>query len=333
MRKMVIVCVLLGAVSSAQGLSLSDCSKILADKDRLACFDNLAASKTVEFVDVAVIPSIDNDDSDYEAADDGGWLQRRIAAEKRGAERTWVITPHLRNYMLPVTYTRRTNLPSWEATFPDASMDRFEAKFQLSFKALVSKDLFIDGLNLWAAYTQESWWQVYNSDESSPFRETNYQPELILSMESDWEVLGFKNTGMALSLNHQSNGRSEPLSRSWNRIIGSTAFERGNFSFIARAWYRIPEAAADDDNPEIIHYYGYGDLSAHWRKWGHLFAVTVRNNFRSDNRGAFQLDWTFPINRRFRGYVQYANGYGENLLDYDVYGNRLGVGIVLTDLL
>ena len=51
---------------------------------------------------------------------------------------------------------------------------------------------------------------------------------------------------------------------------------------------------SDDDNPDMTRYMGYGELwtTFYWKDM--RFAMMLRNNFRQDNLGAIQLDWSIP---------------------------------------
>ena len=206
-----------------------------------------------------------------------------------------------------------------------------EIKFQLSLKTKVMDDVG-EGGSLWLAYTQQSNWQAFNFSESAPFRDTNYEPELIWNVPLDGEVLDWKLRFVNLGFVHQSNGRSEPLSRSWNRFYAQFGAENGPFALLVRPWWRVPEG--DDNNPEIERFYGYGDLVALWKQETCHWALTLRNNLRLDgNKGAAQLDWVYPLSNGARVYVQAFSGYGESLMDYDRATTTLGIGFQMSDWL
>jgi phospholipase A1 len=184
-------------------------------------------------------------------------------------------------------------------------------------------------------YTNRSFWQAYNSAISKPFRETNHEPELMVT----WQMKNYWLDYVGLSLNHQSNGQSSTLSRSWNRIIGEAAVLVPNAVVHVRAWWRIseknsadPEDPSDDDNPDIEKYLGYGELTYLHVMKHHQFSATMRNNLDwNENRGSLELGWSFPMTSKTKGYIQYFNGYGESLIDYNRYQERFGIGIKLSD--
>ncbi len=267
-----------------------------------------------------------------------GLIDKRLNDEQQTQYNPFTLTAHRRNYILPLTYNQNPNGKPFDGD--NEEVKNFEVKFQFSYKFPIWNNIIGDA-DLWGAYTNLSFWQAYNNIHSNPFRETNHEPELFLSFQGKRDFFGFKNSHNSLGIVHQSNGQDSSHSRSWNRIYLTMAFERGNFAFALKPWYRIPEddkiSATDpsgDDNPDIDKYMGYGELSAGYKWNDHLLSMLLRNNLRgTGNKGAIQLDWTFPVTRRIKGYVQYFNGYGESLIDYNASVNRIGAGIVLTDAL
>lgn len=312
---------------------MADCAKISNNAERLKCFDDLAGPQTP--AQTKIPPPV------------AGEVQGKIIDRPSVMSRQWELDPlsrkdaplvrsHRSSYFLPLAYNttpNRTPVPNGE-TFEN--MQNAEAKFQLSFKTKLWEDVIGKDMDLWFGYTQLSFWQIYNSAFSAPFRDTNYEPELLLNFRTDYDLFGLKGRIINVGFNHQSNGRAEPLSRSWNRIVANFGFERSNFNLLLKTWYRIPESAQKDDNPGIEGYMGYGEIwgSYYWRD--HKFSLMFRNNLRfGDNKGAAQVDWGFPLpfikNDRLSGYAQYFNGYGESLLDYNASSNRISIGLILTD--
>jgi phospholipase A1 len=258
-------------------------------------------------------------------------IEGRIIEEKKVGVSRFAIIPHRQNYLLAVTYDSDPNTETYEFADEDEPK-HFEVKFQLSFKLLLWDKIFRGNGDLFCAYTQRSWWQLYDQALSSPFRETNYEPEVFVKFDTDFDVLGLRNRLFVIGLNHQSNGRGGVLSRSWNRIYAELVAERGNFVIGIKPWYRIPEDEEDDDNPNIEKYMGYGELFGAYRLNEHVLSFMARHNLRPhENKGALELGWSFPITHNVRGYVQYFNGYGESLVDYCDKASRIGVGLMVFD--
>ena len=275
----------------------------------------------------------DIDENDGESA-----LAKRLKLEQQAAFGDFVITPHRPNYIMPITYNSNVNSAPYipfTALDPDIDdIDDIEAKFQLSIKIPLIMEVFNKKTSLWLAYTQVAYWQIYNGAASAPFRETNYEPELMLDIQQDHKIFGLKLSHIVLAFNHQSNGRAEPLSRSWNRIYANFIFEKNNFIMYLKPWYRIPEDDADDNNPDIEKYLGYGDYGAAYKRNDQVYSLLLRNNLHAnDNHTSIELAWSVPISNRFKLYVQLINGYGDGLVDYNNRNKRIGVGIMLTDWL
>ena len=319
----VLLAVLLPRTPLAAGdADYAKCRDIQDDKERLACFDAADQAKNG--------PPASYLERHWKL----GPGDRRISIDD--------VQSHRPTYVLVGKWTNHANTepssPSPDHTVPvPIPFNDDELSFQLSFKSeLVSRHEFdrkflgLSNLRLWFAYTQRSFWQLYTPRLSRPFRETDYEPELILTFstgnsEDGWKLL---NLGAV----HQSNGRSLPQSRSWNRLYGEGGWEWGRLSVLGRAWWRIPESADKDDNPDIQDYLGRGDVVL---RWGFdndkSMSLLLRRSF-STGRGFAQLDWTSrKLVGAARVYIQATSGYGESLIDYNFRQNTIGIGFAYGD--
>lgn len=305
------------ADDNSGGLDAGKCAEIAVDERRLACYDYLFRGPE------AAEQMAEGDDTETA-------LDNRLKEERWEQQQAFSLTPHMPNYMLPVSYNANSDYSVYGAD-GDLYSD-VEFKLQLSLKTMVLPGL-IGGSSLWLAYTQQSYWQLYaDKDASAPFRETNYQPELIWGFPLDYEIFGMRARVGALALNHQSNGRSSPLSRSWNRVTGEVIFESENTAFSVKSWVRIDNPSTDD-NPDIEDYMGRLQLGWIYKRDDHVFDIWLKNNLRSDNRSGLEVNWAFPLTQHMRGYVQLYSGYGENLIDMKQSNTRIGIGVTLTDWL
>lgn len=262
----------------------------------------------------------------------------RLDQEESIRFQNFTLLAHKQNYLLPVTYNFKPNNRPYElmrSRGSDAGLDRvmrIETKFQLSFKFPIATNLFSNNDSLWAAYTQQSYWQVYNQNSSRPFRESNYEPEFFYLNRIDFRMGDFKFDAFAFGYIHQSNGQTELLSRNWDRIYVMMFFSLEHFVLSIKPWYRFTESTKDD-NPDIEDYMGFFETRLVYRNANWTYMLMLRNVLKDDLKGYREFSVSFPLNRNLKGFFQYANGYGENLLDYNTSTNRFGLGLVIADYL
>jgi phospholipase A1 len=246
------------------------------------------------------------------------------------------VVPHRPNYILPHSYNTSPNQAAFRSQSGGKGLQKSETKFQISFRVPIWKNIAGREIHLYAAYTQLSYWQVFNRQASAPFRETNYEPEGFVAFLTQYDVFGMNNRAIFLGAAHQSNGRGVgEQSRSWNRVYAEFLLNRGGFVLSLKPWWRIPEPASSDNNPNIEKYMGYGEVRARYKRGSQVASLLLRNNFRGRgaNKGAVEVGWSGPLVRQLRWYVQYFNGYGESLVDYNHASQRVGAGVLFGEWL
>lgn len=242
----------------------------------------------------------------------------------------------------------RDDLPQ---TAPAAAGGRnrdVETEFQLSFRYLFLADWLQDCLgdqtSVFAGYTTRSYWQVWNSADSRPFRTTEHTPELFLERTLPDESFLLRISPLI----HQSNGEAGVVSRSWDRGYVEVVWrsdERLDGTHTVRPWeYSAAQSASaqlwwpwggdPSDNPDIYDYFGYGRLrySTYFdTRFKPSISVTAGSNLGSgaEFRGAFEVDLSITLTGISRLHVQFFRGYGDSLLDYDALVTRYGIGFEL----
>lgn len=323
-------------VQSQAPATLKQCHDIEEASERLACYDRVSDRADAVIFSSRFDSGTDATPSESDTSADVAQSSLLEAAWRLNPESDrYPIGMYHANYILPLTYSNDVNNKPFSPVFegadiPDQQLDSTEAKFQLSLKARVwSTD--DRRWSLWLAYTQQNQWQVYNEEISRPFRETNYMPELFMSYHTDWQIAGLNLKLINFGYTHQSNGRADPISRSWDRIFAEVGLERHNLVMMLRLWTRIDESEDKDDNPDITDFYGYSELNTFYRWQDNTFSLMARGNLDT-GKGAVRLGWfSRPLIGPLRGYVQVFSGYGESMIDYNWNQTTIGIGLALHD--
>jgi outer membrane phospholipase A len=218
------------------------------------------------------------------------------------------------------------------------------AKFQISLRFRLFDDHgrlarrlpWIDDLYL--SFSQTALWDL--GELSKPFKDSSYRPRLFYANYDLARYFdGNLRVGFESGIGHESNGKEGDDSRSYNMLYARPTLTLGDPDGL-RAYFAplIHNYIAASDNPDIEDYRGYVDwLFGVGSKGGLDFWGVVRKGTRSDY-GSVELSASYPLSKLSGGdltgwlMLQYFNGYGESLLDYNrkLHSQlRLGIAIAL----
>ena len=310
------------------------CRAIRPEKERLACYDQLFGAPEGALIEQTPNPPV----AQVPQPKPSSLLDQRWELSPDQKQGSFRVDPHKPVYILALHSSRANDKPSSpsedHSVIQALGLQDTETKFQISLKSKLWENILGDYSDLWFGYTQSSRWQVFNSALSRPFRETDYEPELLLNFRTYQELpFGWDLRMSGVSLTHVSNGRDVPQSRSWNRVIGQFGIDRPGWTVVVRPWWRIHEDRVSDDNPDIEDFMGRGELLVTHDWGGHEISALFRHSLRGGDRShsAVELNWAFPIHGELKGYLQFFSGYGESLIDYNHSANYIGLGVSLIE--
>lgn len=202
-----------------------------------------------------------------------------------------------------------------------------DVKFQVSIAQRVTKSTLPFNSYFFIFYNQKVFWNVFQ--ESMPVHDLNFNPGIGLS-----KLLIVKDrvVGKAsLLIEHESNGRDSIFSRSWNKIsLCGSIYLSPQFMVHAKYWIPIVDGI---NNKDILRYCGMYQsgiqISSRDKKFGLAVTLVKRKGWNFNYNTIVELNYRLFKKDNQYLFLQYYNGYGENLLDYNKYHSRLRLGIVI----
>jgi phospholipase A1 len=248
------------------------------------------------------------------------------------------LLPHRQMYLMPYSYNWMPHNDLYESLSQNTQENKgdmyrnAEAEFQISFAISIVKDIAKKDWDIMGAYTHNSYWQVYNSGWSRPFRETNYMPELFSRYlyKHPKEFFGINLHGIDAGYVHQSNGQVHEISRSWDRFFVRGLFEFKGLYAQVSLWNRIPEKRELDDNRDILDYMGYGEIELTKKFEKHTFHIKTPLLVKYLG---YDIKYSHPLNEGIRWFINFRSGYGHSLIEYNRQTQRLGAGVMLDNIL
>ena len=202
-----------------------------------------------------------------------------------------------------------------------------DVKFQISFQQRLTKSVLPFHSYLYLFYTQKAMWNVF--ERSLPFHDLNFNPGVGLSRHI---IMKNRLIGkLTVMLEHESNGRDGIHSRSWNKFsVAGEAYISPFLMAHAKFWIPIIDG---EYNRDILRYSGiyqagFQAVSSD-DKWVLDMTLVKRKGWNLNFNTIVQLGYRINHNSNQFIMLQYYNGYGESLLDYNQFHSRLRIGLLI----
>lgn len=203
-------------------------------------------------------------------------------------------------------------------------------KAQFSFKFPLKKNS-----GHYLGYSQKLIWELF-TETSSPVTDVNFNLEYFYRFSfANTKALQSLDVGIA----HQSNGKSDLDSRSWNEVYLYLPFkfdlEKGKLFLTLKTFYLFD---LDVTNRDARDYSGWYKLEMSlvgfidWMEY-HEFYVSVMPGGKEGgqfSRGGLETGLRFRIFKSESapyGFIQYFTGYGESMAKYNEQTHAVRIGI------
>lgn len=210
---------------------------------------------------------------------------------------------------------------------PKATKQNTNIKFQISIAQRLTRSTLPWGTYLYLFYTQKCFWNVL--ENSMPMTDLNFNPGIGLT-----KPLFVKNRyigKLTFMIEHESNGRDSIQSRSWNRVaLAANVFVTKNLMVHGKIWIPIVDG---ENNRDIVDYCGFWQTGLQVVSDNRRFSggVTVVKRKGWNLNANVIVDLSYRIFKRDNQFLflQFYNGYGEGLLEYNKFHSQIRLGLLI----
>lgn len=200
-------------------------------------------------------------------------------------------------------------------------------KFQISVSQRLTRSTLPFGTYLYLFYTQKVFWNVL--ENSLPMTDLNFNPGIGLT-----KPLFSKNRyigKVTLMAEHESNGRDGDASRSWNKIsLSANVMIDPMLMVHGKIWIPIIDG---ENNRDILDYCGLYQVGLQMfsrnRRFNAGVTLVKRRGWSLSYNTTIELSYRLWKRDNQFLFLQYYNGYGEGLLEYNKFHSQLRIGIVI----